>query len=1103
MALGYFLLSFFFCLYSLFLSHLRIKQYTHSYHLYRSISFDPRLSPSPVFGYGPSSIKAMDTIKVLKTKRKLPRFDGKPHHFKTWRISFEGWLYLKGFPNLLEIETRAEVVHRQLERDSDEYKKWNKESHSLFYILHEVMPYNIKKQIENHTFEDGKASYLYITEHIASANKMRMLALLHQLKNLKMKDHEDPDIFASKYLDIVSSLKDGGHDIPEADQILELLDKLPASYAVFRDIQLLTPPKSVKDLQSLLHVWYITKTHSTNRSEKALTSFDKHVRQHVPQVDALTCWFCGKKGHKKSQCRDRLEKIKELDQKSMHAPPPRRTNARRLQPNPLQPVSNALTTQKKHHYAITARELIENRIELEPKKCGRKKSFRAASLCASNDPNWRNTLPKPTPSIAQTHADHRLAPPTTGNAEIEQDLGDEKEIEENGTNWRVHHAPGALAHTAAPIQAHCDDKDTQDEEKTSTQAQLVAEIRKKQAPKGTPGSRSATLWRPKSEVGRSFPAISQIQNSEFAATATLKQQVTTVLDDWILDDHVAADIQQHLGTPDMDLFASSESSKAASYIDKQQDAFKTTWHADKLYWINPPFSKYSRVVKKLEEDKSQAILIFPLLENASWLQPILQHTTTSLLLLPPVESNIFRNRAVKKRVQALPTFDVLATKVDFGRQKSNIQVLNQLPKHVALTNKLHHDTRFLKLVERVGSVASSPSKVDFLIDSGATSHMTSQKHLFKNLEKTQRLVEFGNGDIEKITGIGSIIAKARTKDGEQVSLLLTDVLYVPKLKKSLISLTKATENGARFKLLANHASFRLIDQEIMLHQGDDNMLYLPLSKDEELPSISMIYHERFGHPGREITHLLTQKYDNLNDKLEHSNDCDTCIRAKIKRTPFGKQHQRSTTPFEIVGTDLTGPFKTVGLNGEKYFQVFVDEATAAVKVYLLKYKSEVIKKLKKFIQQMRAPKILRSDNAKEFKSAAWKEVCRQHKIFLQYTISYSSLQNAISERRIGLIQELTRSLLLQRDVPSIFWPYAVKTASYLMNRRPDTVRQLSPYELLNGEAPPVDHFKVFGCLCYYNVSSDRSSAHLDLEPSSWAILSTRKVTRYFPSMRTR
>ena len=172
--------------------------------------------------------------------------------------------------------------------------------------------------------------------------------------------------------------------------------------------------------------------------------------------------------------------------------------------------------------------------------------------------------------------------PTTGNAEIEQNLGDENREMEIETNWRAHHAPGALARTAAPTQAHCDNKDTQDKEKTVSQAQLVAEIQKKQAPKGTSGSHRETLWRPKSEVGRSIPALSQIQNSEFAATATLKQQAITILDDWILDDHVVADIQQHLGTPDMDLFASSESSKAASYIDKQQDAFKTTWHADKL-----------------------------------------------------------------------------------------------------------------------------------------------------------------------------------------------------------------------------------------------------------------------------------------------------------------------------------------------------------------------------------------------------------------------------------------------------------------------------------------------------------------------------------------
>ena len=111
---------------------------------------------------------------------------------------------------------------------------------------------------------------------------MRMLALTHQLKNIK--DYEDPDILITKFMDIFSSLKDGGHEISEDDQILELQDKLPSSYATFRDIQLLTPPKSVKDLQTLLHVWYITKSHSINQNEKELTSSDKHKRQSIHYV---------------------------------------------------------------------------------------------------------------------------------------------------------------------------------------------------------------------------------------------------------------------------------------------------------------------------------------------------------------------------------------------------------------------------------------------------------------------------------------------------------------------------------------------------------------------------------------------------------------------------------------------------------------------------------------------------------------------------------------------------------------------------------------------------------------------------------------------------
>ena len=250
---------------------------------------------------------------------------------------------------------------------------------------------------------------------------------------------------------------------------------------------------------------------------------------------------------------------------------------------------------------------------------------------------------------------------------MKERLGNKNQEIEIGTKSKVHHTPVALPHTATSTQAQDDYGKTPKLEKTAPQTPLVQKKQKKSTRKAE--LRSTTQWRLKTEADCLSPAPSQVQSPEFVATATLRQQQTTpISDDWILDEKIAAEIQQHLGTPDIDLFASAESSKARSHINKKQDAFNFKW-SDNLYWINPPFNKYHKVVKKLKEDKSQAIVVFPLLRNEPWLQPILKHATTSLLLLPPVESNLFRNRTVKKRIKDLPTFDVLATRVDFSQQK--------------------------------------------------------------------------------------------------------------------------------------------------------------------------------------------------------------------------------------------------------------------------------------------------------------------------------------------------------------------------------------------------------------------------------------------------
>jgi hypothetical protein len=63
-------------------------------------------------------------------------------------------------------------------------------------------------------------------------------------------------------------------------------------------------------------------------------------------------------------------------------------------------------------------------------------------------------------------------------------------------------------------------------------------------------------------------------------------------------------------------------------------------------------------------------------------------------------------------------------------------------------------------------------------------------------------------------------------------------------------------------------------------------------------------------------------------------------------------------------------------------------------------------------------------------------------------------------------------MLFHAGAPLTFWPDALSTATYLLNRRPcRTRRNATPYELLLGCSPDYTHLRVFGCLCYPNMAA--------------------------------
>jgi hypothetical protein len=101
--------------------------------------------------------------------------------------------------------------------------------------------------------------------------------------------------------------------------------------------------------------------------------------------------------------------------------------------------------------------------------------------------------------------------------------------------------------------------------------------------------------------------------------------------------------------------------------------------------------------------------------------------------------------------------------------------------------------------------------------------------------------------------------------------------------------------------------------------------------------------------------------------------CKHFLHGKQTRTEFRLKEYSTTKPLEIVHTDLCGPMRTKGLNGEQYFMLLIDDYTRMTAVCFLKKKSEAFKHFRIFKEMVENEmdlriKCLRSDNGGEFTS---------------------------------------------------------------------------------------------------------------------------------------
>lgn len=236
-------------------------------------------------------------------------------------------------------------------------------------------------------------------------------------------------------------------------------------------------------------------------------------------------------------------------------------------------------------------------------------------------------------------------------------------------------------------------------------------------------------------------------------------------------------------------------------------------------------------------------------------------------------------------------------------------------------------------------------------------------------------------------------------------------------------------------------------------------------------TIADTWHKRLGHASKEkLSRIDLAKSNSINFSNEI---CDSCAKAKLARTPFPISSIKTKEVFDLIHCDIWGGYRVPSYTKANYFLTIVDDFSRAVRVFLIKYKSDASKCLVDFHKMVKVQfekhiKRIRCDNGGEFTSNFMLQFYHEEGILLETTCPHTPQQNGVVERKHRHLLETARAIRFEANLPKRFWGECVLTAAYIINRLPSKViKNKTPYEIVWNQKSQYSHMRIFGCLAYY------------------------------------
>lgn len=208
------------------------------------------------------------------------------------------------------------------------------------------------------------------------------------------------------------------------------------------------------------------------------------------------------------------------------------------------------------------------------------------------------------------------------------------------------------------------------------------------------------------------------------------------------------------------------------------------------------------------------------------------------------------------------------------------------------------------------NLTGKSSKPSWILDTGASHHLTGKLDVLEDVSDMEPVLIILADGREKVS-----VVEGKVKIGQ--SLVLKSVFYVEDLPSDLISVGQLMDE--------NRCVVQLADQFLIVQDRTSRMVIGAAKREQgafRLRSVESaaaaitkeedtyeLWHKRMGHHAAKVVCSLPVVSSSVCSAFLNK-ACDVCLRAKQTRSCFPVSINKTLKAFDMIHTDLWGPYRT-------------------------------------------------------------------------------------------------------------------------------------------------------------------------------------------------